>query len=95
MDVAQQAVDELAYLAEEFSTAPALDEMERRTLADKATAGPTSAHVIEEVHTPLNFAYTTFTTGSTAFQNIVGVTWSELPERERSGARALDRKSVV
>lgn len=91
MDVAQQAVDELAYLAEEFSTAPALDEMERRTLADKATAGPTSAHVIEEVHTPLNFAYTTFTTGSTAFQNIVGVTWSELPERERSGARALSR----
>ncbi len=91
MDVAQQAVDELAYLAEEFSTAPALDEMERRTLADKATAGPTSAHVIEEVHTPLNFAYTTFTTGSTAFQNIVGVTCAELPERARSGARALSR----
>lgn len=92
MDAAQQQrLDELAYMAEEFSTAPTLADMPRRTLADKDAAGPTSAHVIEEIHTPLNFAYTTFTTGSTAFQNIVGVTWSELPERAAAGAAALRR----
>ena len=87
----QQVLEELARLTEEFSTAPSLDAMPRRTLADKDVAGPTSAHVIEEIHTPLNFAYTTFTTGSTAFQNIVGVTWPELPERAAAGARALRR----
>ncbi|MFQ9936695.1 MAG: hypothetical protein ACLRXQ_12685 [Phascolarctobacterium faecium] len=40
-------------------------------MADKGIAGPTAAHVIEDVHTPLNLAYLTFTTGTSAFQNIV------------------------
>jgi hypothetical protein len=46
--------------------------------SDKGIAGPTAAHVIEEIHTPLNLALVTFTTGSSAFQNIVGVTQNEL-----------------
>lgn len=54
----------------EFGTGPLLAEMPRRTLADKGIAGPTAAHVIEELHTPLNLAYTTFTTGTTAFQTL-------------------------
>ncbi|KAA5606131.1 acyl carrier protein [Roseospira marina] len=68
--------------------APTLDEMPRRTLHDKGIAGPTAAHVIEEVHTPFNLSYLTFTTGSSAFQNIVGVTHAELPARA-AVARAL------
>lgn len=88
---AQMILDDMAELAAEFSDAPTLATMPRRTLADKLIAGPTSAHVIEEVHTPLNLAYLTFTTGSTAFQNIVGVTHQELPERIAAGTRALLR----
>ncbi len=96
MDIAsQQLLDEFALMADEFSTAPSLDEVPRRTLADKGVAGPTSAHVIEEIHTPLNLAYTTFTTGSTAFQNIVGVTWPELEMRAEAGAEALRRAQVA
>ncbi|CAH2603686.1 ACP-SH:acetate ligase [Rhodovastum atsumiense] len=64
-----------------FGNAPTLAEMPRRGLAEKGIAGPTAAHVIEEVHTPLNLAYVTFTTGSSAFQNIVGVTQEEIPDR--------------
>ncbi|MBK1662984.1 acyl carrier protein [Rhodospirillum rubrum] len=64
-----------------FGNAPTLGEMPRRTLADKGIDGPTAAHVIEEVHTPLNLAYLTFTTGSSAFQNIVGVTHGEISGR--------------
>ncbi|MCF1503069.1 acyl carrier protein [Afifella sp. H1R] len=64
-----------------FGTAPTLEEMPRRTLADKGIDGPTAAHVIEEVHTPFNLAYLTFTTGSSAFQNIVGVVHGEISGR--------------
>ena len=71
---AQQILDDMALMVSQYSTAPSFADMPRRTLSDKMVAGPTSAHVIEEVHAPLNIAYTTFTTGSTAFQNIVGVT---------------------
>ena len=78
----------------EFGTGPLLSEMPRRTLADKGIAGPTAAHVIEELHTPLNLAYTTFTTGTTAFQTPVGVTWQELPDRAAAGVRALERCGV-
>ena len=77
--------------------------MPRKTLADKGIAGPTAAHTIEEVHTPLNLAYLTFTTGSSAFQNIVGITFAELPARvkasftvlERAGLKAGDRVLVT
>lgn len=71
------------------ATAPTLAEMPQRTLIDKGIAGPTGAHVIEQVHAPINLAYVTFTTGSSAFQNIVGVTWQELPLRIEAGKKAL------
>ena len=86
--------DEISKLVREFGSAPAFKEMPRRTLADKGIQGPTSAHVIEEIHTPLNLAYVTFTTGTTAFQNIVGVTFSELPERIRASKAALQHAGV-
>ncbi|HCL5072350.1 TPA: acyl carrier protein, partial [Salmonella enterica] len=71
----------LEWLAQAQQGIPSLEEMPRRTLVEKGIAGPTAAHVIEEIHTPLNLALVTFTTGSSAFQNIVGVTYSELPLR--------------
>jgi len=86
-----------------FGSAPMLEEMPRRGLADKGIDGPTSAHVIEEVHTPFNLAYLTFTTGSSAFQNIVGVTHGEIQGRhdvartlfERLGTGAGSRMLVT
>ena len=68
----------LEWLVDAQQGIPTLAEMPRRTLSDKGIAGPTAAHVIEEIHTPLNLALVTFTTGSSAFQNIVGVTQNEL-----------------
>lgn len=78
-------------MVKEFGSAPTLEEMPRKTLADKGIAGPTAAHIIEEVHTPLNFAYLTFTTGSSAFQNIVGITHAELPRRVKTSCSVLER----
>ncbi|PTV95778.1 hypothetical protein C8J27_103106 [Rhodobacter aestuarii] len=77
-----------------FGTVPTLDEMPRRNLADKGIAGPTAAHVIEEVHTPFNLAYLTFTTGSSAFQNIVGVTHAELPDRSAVAREIFGRLNL-
>lgn len=74
-----------------FGSGPTLEEMPRNSLADKGIAGPTAAHRIEEIHTPLNLAYITCTTGTTAFQNIVGVTRQELPARIAAGILALQR----
>ncbi len=74
-----------------FGDAPTLEEMPRRGLAEKGIAGPTSAHVIEEVHTPFNLAYLTVTTGSSAFQNIVGVVHTEISGRV-DVARALFKR---
>lgn len=82
---------EICTMVKEFGSAPTFEEMPRRTLADKGIAGPTAAHTIEEVHTPLNFAYLTFTTGSSAFQNIVGITFAELPERIKASHEVLRR----
>lgn len=67
--------------------------MPRKTLADKGIAGPTAAHTIEEVHTPLNLAYLT-TTGSSAFQNIVGITFAELPARVKASFTVLERAGL-
>ncbi len=66
------------------SSAPSLDQMPKLTLEDKGIAGPTSAHFLETIHTPHNFSYVAFTTGSSAFQNIVGVTKEELPARSKA-----------
>ncbi|MBZ8132416.1 acyl carrier protein [Afifella sp. IM 167] len=98
--------DDLTVLEEAldaFGTAPTLAEMPRRTLADKGIDGPTAAHVIEEVHTPFNLAYLTFTTGSSAFQNIVGVVHGEISGRcavartlfERLGSGPAERMLVT
>ena len=80
---------EISAMVRQFGSAPTLAEMPRRTLQDKGIAGPTSAHTIEEIHTPLNLAYVTFTTGTSAFQNIVGITFEELPERIKASQKAL------
>ncbi len=75
------SLSELELMVDCMRNTPSLSEMPRRTLADKGIDGPTAAHVIEELHAPLNLAYLTFTTGSSAFQNIVGVTETELKLR--------------
>ena len=85
----------LENMVEEFANAPTLETVERRTLADKGIAGATAAHVIEEIHTPYNLAFLSFTTGSTAFQNIVGVTHAELPERIRASLKAFKLADVA
>ena len=83
------ALNQYAAAADAFSTAPTFAEMPRRSLADKGIAGPTAAHVIEEIHTPFNLAYVTFTTGSSAFQNIVGVAHTEIEARCEATKRAM------
>jgi len=84
------SLDEMEFLVSCVRSSPTLEEMPRRRLQDKGINGPTAAHVIEEVHTPLNLAYLTFTTGSSAFQNIVGVTHEELAGRIAASCRALE-----
>jgi hypothetical protein len=86
---------DLEIMVDEFATAPTLETVDRRTLADKGIAGATAAHVIEEIHTPYNLAFLSFTTGSTAFQNIVGVTHSELPERTKASHKAFQLAGVI
>jgi hypothetical protein len=86
---------DLEIMVDEFGTAPTLETVERRTLVDKGIAGATAAHVIEEIHTPFNLAFLSFTTGSTAFQNIVGVTHAELPERAKASLKALMLAGVL
>jgi len=90
----QEKLERLATIVEKFGSAPTLAEMHRRTLANKGINGPTAAHIIEEVHCPYNLAYLTFTTGSSAFQNIVGVTFEELPDRVNATLRALEMAKV-
>ena len=77
-----------------FGSGPLLEEMPQNTLEDKGIAGPTAAHRIEQIHTPLNFAYLTCTTGSSAFQNLVGVVPQELPARISAGKLALERSGL-
>lgn len=84
-------IDQLWASIRQFGSGPLLEEMPRNTLQDKGIAGPTAAHRIEEIHTPLNFSYITCSTGSSAFQNVVGVTLAELPARMEAGKKALER----
>ena len=83
-------LDAMREMIRSFGSGPLLEEMPRNTLADKGIAGPTAAHRIEEIHTPLNFAYLTCTPGSSSFQNLVGITQAELPARVEAGKRALE-----
>lgn len=87
-------IDDLRDYVNSLGTAPSIDEMPRRTLSSKGIFGPTGAHVIEEIHTPFNFHYITVTTGSTAFQNIVGVTKNEIPDRIEASIKALRHCNV-
>lgn len=87
-------LDELEELVNLFGAAPTLAEMPHRTLKAKGVDGPTAAHVIEEVHVPLNLAYVTFTTGSTAFQNVVGVTFQEIASRIAASHKAFELAGV-
>lgn len=82
-------LEDLREYVGQYGTAPTLEAMPRRTLRDKGIEGPTGAHRIEELHTPLNFEYITLTTGTTAFQNIVGVTAAEIDDRVAASAKAL------
>lgn len=88
-------LNNLESMVDEFATAPTLATVERRSLEEKGIAGATAAHVIEEIHTPFNLAFVSFTTGSTAFQNIVGVTHAELPERVKASFRAFELAGVA
>lgn len=87
-------LEEISNMVKDFGSAPTFAEMPRKSLKDKGIAGPTAAHTIEEIHTPLNLAYLTFTTGSSAFQNIVGVTFAELPERIKASFEVLKRAGL-
>ena len=89
-----QKLNKLAGLVDLLGTAPTLEGMPRRTLKDKGIAGPTAAHFIEEVHVPYNLAYMTFTTGTTAFQNVVGVTYEEIEGRIEASHRAFSLAGV-
>ncbi len=91
----EEFLNGLADMVEEFGTAPTIEEMPRRTLGDKGIYGPTAAHVIEEIHTPLNLAFVTFTTGSSAFQNVIGVTHQELPGRAQAARRVLEQAGIA
>ncbi len=73
---------------------PTFADMPHRKLENKGIAGPTAAHVIEEIHTPFNFAGLTFTTGSSAFQNIVGITHAELPHKIAASKKILQMAGV-
>jgi len=87
-------IKELEEYVQNASSAPTLESMVRLTLADKGISGPTGAHFIEEIHTPYNLSYITATTGTTAFQNIVGVTAHEIADRVAATARALELAGV-
>lgn len=87
-------LNKLAQVVTLLGTAPTLETMPRRTLADKGIAGPTAAHFIEEVHVPYNFACMTFSTGTTAFQNVIGVTYEELAGRIEASREAFTRAGV-
>ncbi len=73
---------------------PTIEKMPKRTLKDKGIYGPTSAHVIEEIHTPLNYEYLTTTTGTSAFQNLVGVVKQEIPDRIKASHRAFELAGI-
>lgn len=89
-----EMMEEICRMVCAFGAAPTLEEMPRRTLADKGIDGPTAAHCIEEMHVPLNYAYLTVTTGTSAFQNVTGVTHAELPERVKASKLVLERAGL-
>jgi len=87
-------IEELKFFLDNYEAAPNFKDMPRRTLRDKGSAGPTDAHYIEEILTPFNLAYISVTSGSTTFQNITGVTHSELDSRIKAGKKALEMSGI-
>lgn len=87
-------ITQLREFVSDVGTSPTLLEMKRRGLYEKGIDGPTGAHIIEEIHVPLNFAYITATTGSSAFQNLVGVTWKEIPDRVKAAEKLFELASI-
>lgn len=85
-----EILEQLEEMVKKCGNSPLYQEMPKRGLEEKGMAGPTAAHMIEEIHTPLNIAATTYTTGTTAFQNLVGITHEEMPDRIRAGTLALE-----
>lgn len=74
----------------DYPLGPTFEEMPRLDLQDKYQDGPTAAHFVEEVHTPNSLAFTSFTTGSSALPNPIGVTHEELPTRREAARRLLE-----
>ncbi len=70
-----------------FENEPVLETTPRLTLEDKHINGPAAAHKIEELHTPLCFAFTSFSTGSSALPNVIGVTFPEIEARCRASLK--------
>lgn len=66
----------------------------RLSLGDKGIDGATASHTIEEVHTPGNIAFVTFSTGTSSIQNVIGVLPQELPARMEASRRALDLAGI-
>lgn len=66
----------------------------RLSLSDKGIDGVTASHWIEEVHTPGNIAFVTFSTGTSSIQNVIGVLPQELAARTAASRRALDLADV-
>lgn len=87
-------MEDICRMVRALGAAPTLEEMPRRTLAHKGVDGPTAAHCIEELHVPLNYAYLAVTTGSSAFQNVTGVTHAELPARVSASKLVLARAGL-
>lgn len=73
-----------------FDNAPTIDSMPRQCLLDRGLYGPSVAHKIEELHTPSNIAFATFSTGTNSLQNIIGVVNQEIGARVRASMAAFD-----
>lgn len=87
-------LEDLEFFLNIVEDVPTFEKMPRNTLKDKGINGPTSAHKIEEVHTPFNYELLTFSTGTSAFQNIVGVVSEEIPNKIKATKKALELSNV-
>ena len=77
-----------------FDTEATLAEMDRLSLENKGINGPVAVHKIEEIQTPDNFAFATFSTGTTALQNLIGVTHREIQDRCNASKRLFELSGI-
>lgn len=73
-----------------FDFEPTIDTMPRQPLHERGLQGPSVAHKIEELHTPSNIAFTTFSTGTGSLQNVIGVVEEEIAARSRASMAAFE-----